>query len=85
MIPLFKSTIVIWSRCDPTDMELDDLACEAVEGAAYCSKLTNQLVTSPEQDPDWDGTEFFGPIGDYQCIDPECPDAATYHDHPEGK
>ncbi len=59
--PLYKTTIVIWSEYDPTDeVELDDLAREAVSGDAYCSKMRALKVDDPPKDPDWDGTEFFG-------------------------
>ena len=57
--PLYKSTIVIWSDYDPTFVELESLAAQAVYGDAYCSKLIEEVVQEPTLDPDWDGTEFF--------------------------
>lgn len=57
---LYKSTIVIWSDEDPTKLELSDLARDAENGGSYCSKQIAELVESPEDDPDWDGTDFFG-------------------------
>ncbi len=56
---LFKTSIVIWSEADPSDLELADLAIEATSGLSYCSRMVLQEVGDPESDPDWDGTEFF--------------------------
>jgi hypothetical protein len=56
---LYKSTIIIWTRYDPTELELTEIAHEAESGDAYCSSMTSALVPEPEKDPDWDGTEFF--------------------------
>lgn len=56
---LFKTTIVIWSRDNGTDYELEHLAREATAGNAYCSRYRSALVADPRSDPDWDGTEFF--------------------------
>jgi hypothetical protein len=71
---LFKSTIVIWTEYDPTELELADLAHQAESGDAYCSSMTSAPVAEPEKDPDWDGTEFFDAednedVGD-QCTSP---------------
>jgi len=62
MKPLYKTTIVIWSAYDPekSSMELEDLAHDATVGEAYCSKQKSERVEKPEENPDWDGTEFFG-------------------------
>lgn len=60
MKPLYKSTIVIWSEFDPKKVELSELAREAETGEAYCSKMVAVKVEKPEQDSDWDGTDFFG-------------------------
>jgi hypothetical protein len=54
---LHKTTIVIWSDEDPSDMEIDDLAREAVSGSSFCSKRVDEVVTDRDQFPD---TEFFG-------------------------
>lgn len=59
--PLYKATIVIWSDSDPRNLELSDLAREAESGECYCSSLHTKIVEAPEHDPDWDGTDFFGP------------------------
>jgi hypothetical protein len=57
---LFKTTIVIWSEYNPEGVvELADLAREATDGEAYCSKMVSVGVADPPADPDWDGTEFF--------------------------
>ena len=57
---LYKSTIVIWSEYNPQERELDDLARDATSGDAYCSKFHVEIVDRPENDPYWDGTDFFG-------------------------
>ena len=61
MRPLIKTTIVIWSEPDygTDNLEIDELAREAMVGDAYCSSQVSQLVEDPDQDPMWDGTEFF--------------------------
>jgi hypothetical protein len=59
MRPLWKSTIVIWSEYDGTQVELSTLAREAEVGDAYCSRSSSALITDPAVDPDWDDTEFF--------------------------
>lgn len=56
---LYKTTIVIWSDEDPTELDLELLARDAVSGASYCSKQKTELIEKPEKDPDWDKTEFF--------------------------
>jgi hypothetical protein len=57
---LYKTVIIIWTEDDPTEkLELTDLAREATDGMAYCSKMTATQITDPHHDPDWDGTEFF--------------------------
>ena len=56
---LYKTTIVIWSDCDPCECELSDLARDAEAGESYCSKMDRHLIDDPKSDPDWDGTEFF--------------------------
>lgn len=37
----------------------DRLGWEAMNGDAYCSDISSKLIENPEEDPDWDGTEFF--------------------------
>lgn len=61
---LFKTTIVIWSEFDGSSVEIENLAREAMNGEAYCSKSESVKVENPEQDPDWDGTEFFAVVGE---------------------
>ncbi len=58
-MPLWKSTIIIWSDFDPRTVELEDLAREATNGDAYCSSQKAKLIDHPADDMDWDGTEFF--------------------------
>lgn len=61
MKPLYKTTIVIWSDYDPeaSNVDIDVLAREAVSGDAYSSSAHSTLVEKPDEDPDWDGNEFF--------------------------
>ena len=60
---LYKTTIVIWSEDDPTNlMEIDALAQDAMNGESYCSKQETVRVEDPISDPDWDGTEFFNTL-----------------------
>lgn len=56
---LYKTTIVIWSNYDPENTELENLACDAAFGDAYCSRQRSHLVEKPEEDPDWEDTDFF--------------------------
>jgi hypothetical protein len=59
---LQKTTIVIWSDPEAVSahaMEVDTLAAEAMDGAAYCSVQRTETIDDPASDPDWDGTEFF--------------------------
>lgn len=59
--PLFKTTIVIWSDFNPKDqLEIDDLARDAMSGDSYCSTSQTVEVADPANDKDWDGTDFFG-------------------------
>lgn len=58
--PLYKTTIVIWTDYFPLSREIDDLAREAMVGDAYCSKQEISKIENPEDDCDWDDTEFFG-------------------------
>ena len=58
--PLFKTTIVIWSKYSGMDVELGQLAQSAASGDAYCSKQSSVLVRRHHQDSEWDGNEFFG-------------------------
>jgi hypothetical protein len=57
--PLYKTTIVIWSQYPGDDVELSDLAREAEQGDAYCSRQESERIEDPRSDPGWDGTEFF--------------------------
>lgn len=54
MRSLFKTTIVIWSEYNGTEVELEDLAREATSGDAYCSVSKCEAVSDPESDPDWE-------------------------------
>lgn len=60
MRQLVKHTIIIWSELELENEEVHVVAAEATNGEAYCSKHETDIVENPENDPDWDGTEFFG-------------------------
>lgn len=60
--PLYKTTIVIWSEYDASALELEDLARDATSGESYCSSSRTELISRPEKNPDWDGTEFFNEV-----------------------
>lgn len=57
--PLYRTTIVIWSRFNANKVELSELARAAEDGDAYCSSYRADYVPTPDNDPAWDGTEFF--------------------------
>ena len=54
MKPLYKTTIVIWSEYDGSEVELEDLARAATEGDAYCSDYYTEYVKDPTKDKNWD-------------------------------
>ena len=60
---LYKTTLVIWSEANPSNMTISELASELVDddgfGSTYCSKRLSELTASPKTDPDWESTEFF--------------------------
>jgi hypothetical protein len=58
---LYKSTIVVWSQFDPQrkEMDIDELADIATSGEAYCSSYETVRVEELQDDPDYDGSEFF--------------------------
>lgn len=55
---LYKTEIIIWSRYDGNEVELSDLAREATDGDAYCSRQRSTLV-AVDTDPDYDGCGGF--------------------------
>ena len=66
---LWKTTIIIWSEYDPseTEMELDEIAEQAIDGNMYCSSIDTREVET-KRDKDWDGTEFFS-MGEEEELD----------------
>lgn len=56
---LYKTHITIWSEYDPSDVEVNELADDAINGSSYCSKKGSEFIKEPDEDNDWDGTEFF--------------------------
>lgn len=61
---LYKTTIVIWSPYPGDRTELSHLARQAEAGDAYCPAYRSAFIPVPAADPDWDGTDFFGPASD---------------------
>jgi len=59
MKPLYKTTIIIWSEYDTCGTSVRCLGDNVADRDAYCSKLSCQAVQNPEQDPDWEETDFF--------------------------
>lgn len=59
---LWKTTIVIWTKTDPRDLEILDLARNATDGAAFCSKQDSvEVIGDPTKDPDWQPNPLLGP------------------------
>ena len=64
---LWKTTIVIWSSDDPQNYELADLAQEATDGNAKCTKCVSSFIKKPEADKDFEGAgDFFGSNADLE-------------------
>jgi len=64
---LYKTTIVIWSEYDPGKtpaVDLEYLARDACSGESYCSRIESEEIANPENDKDWDNTDFFGDFDD---------------------
>lgn len=89
MKPLHKTTIVIWS--DPESisahaMEVDDLAREAMEGLAYCTRQDTDLIDDPLSDPEFAGGDsFFGDDDEDDYLNytvHDAPDAPVQDDEP---
>lgn len=60
---LWKTTIVIWSKFDPQTCELIELAKEATDGNAKCTKQESRCVQNVDNDPDSVGIgEFFDEV-----------------------
>jgi hypothetical protein len=59
--PKYKTTIVIWTDYDPSEVELEDLARDATSGEAICSKQQVEKIDDPDSDPDYEVGEFFDP------------------------
>lgn len=56
---LWKSTIIIWSAYDPSEVDIEELAREALTESAHCSEHKIEFIDDLENDPDWDGSDFF--------------------------
>jgi hypothetical protein len=57
--PLYKTTIVIWSRGDLSHLDLVDVAEEAEGGRAYLSRFTTEARGATWANPDWEETDVF--------------------------
>jgi len=52
---MFKTSIVIWSKFDPNELDIEDLAREALaESDSFCSSVEKEFVEFVEEDPNWD-------------------------------
>lgn len=60
MLPLYKTTIVVWTPTPDPVYGRPDL-----DLPSYCSKNQTELVTDPATDPDWDLNVVFID-GDFQ-------------------
>ena len=60
MKALFKTTIVIWSEANTDNISAEELARDADNGDSYCSVKNCKRVENPDEDEDWDDTDFFG-------------------------
>lgn len=60
MKPLFKTTIIIWSEENTDNVSAEELARDADNGDSYCSVKNCRRVDNPDEDEDWDDTDFFG-------------------------
>lgn len=60
-VPLYKTTVVIWSAYDGTKMELSSLADQAENGNAICTVFRSERVADPASDPQFtpDARDFF--------------------------
>jgi len=47
---LHKTTLVIWTDFDPSDLSLEELGREADQGAGYCSHATAEWVDGLAKD-----------------------------------
>jgi hypothetical protein len=79
MLPskLYKTTIVIWTEYDPSDMDIEYLARDATSGDSFCDQQTHEVITDKNKFPD---TEFFGVDDtednddeDYDYNEDDCP------------
>ncbi len=58
--PLYKATIIIWSKVDPLRMELSELARDAEVGGSYVASMKSDRVEDPMADEHAPDPEFFG-------------------------
>lgn len=78
MKPLYKTTIVIWSEYNGTNVELSTLASQVENGDAYCSVYRSSLIENPSNDPDWDNCEFFDDGEPTSELEPLCQEDNPY-------
>lgn len=66
---LYKTTIVVWSEYNGNEADLEDLAFQATEGNAICTKQESVLVESDEDEEADAINSFFGDEDDYDDDD----------------
>ena len=60
MKPLWKTTIVIWSEFDASQVEIDYLARDASNGDSICTSSVTERIDDPPSHPGFAATgEFF--------------------------
>lgn len=60
---LWKTTIIIWSKWDPSTTPVSTLAKEGEDGGAYISKAHSELVSNPYDQEDGPSESFFVEMG----------------------
>lgn len=65
MRPLYKTIIVIWSEFDGSEVEIDVLAREAIEGDAICVLSKSILIPDPDTDDTFADTGEFFDLGSW--------------------
>lgn len=56
---LYKTTIVVWTEYDTEHLDIECLGQQAMDGEAHNSKFSCEYIEKPEDDSDWDDSEFF--------------------------
>lgn len=83
-LPLFKTTVVLWTDFDPSDLlEIEALADLVDDDSAFVSTIFTSQVETPESDPQWVDTDFFDENTDETDDDDEI-DLVTLYEEASG-